>query len=82
MKTSEKGGEVLKYKSKDSECDIHERKCARCGRIFIVAPFHAYKDGVRLYCTYSCYMRAKEDKEAAHRARIEERRRGKVKSEE
>ena len=63
----------MRYRSKGDECDIHERVCAGCGKNFVVAAYHSYKLGSRLYCSYTCWMRAKEEKAAAHRAMIEER---------
>ena len=32
-----------------------ERRCARCGKIFIPAYYHAYKEYGKVYCSWSCY---------------------------
>lgn len=63
----------MSYRSKDDGFDIHERKCAGCGRRFVVAPYHSYKLGAKLYCSYTCYMKATRAKEEAHRAKIKAR---------
>lgn len=40
-------------------------KCRKCGKEFIPAPFHVYKDGSKYYCTWTCYNHRKDksDKE-------------------
>ena len=63
----------MKYRNKGDECDIHERVCAGCGKNFIVAAYHSYKLGAKLYCSYTCYMKATRAKEEAHRAKIKAR---------
>lgn len=35
---------------------LPEKKCRKCGRIFIPAPMHIYKDGSRYYCSWTCYL--------------------------
>lgn len=42
-----------------------EKKCARCGRVFIPAPKHIYKapgkDGrLKFYCCWTCYNHRKD----------------------
>lgn len=32
-----------------------ETKCVRCGKNFIAAPLHIYKDDKGLYCSWTCY---------------------------
>ena len=42
------------------------KKCRKCGKIFIPAPMHRYRDGHeqgRWYCTWTCYNH-RNDKEA------------------
>ena len=34
---------------------IVEATCRRCGKKFIVEPFHIYKRGKLLFCRYNCY---------------------------
>lgn len=64
----------MRKKNMDGEWGIHERVCAGCGKNFIVAAYHSYKLGSRLYCSYTCYMKATRAKEEAHRAKIKARR--------
>lgn len=33
-----------------------ERTCYECKRVFVPAPYHAYKDNKKIFCRYSCYM--------------------------
>ena len=46
------------------DTDMFERECSRCGKKFIIAPYHVYKLGRRVYCSYGCYRPAKEEAEA------------------
>ena len=50
--------------AKVCDTDMFERVCARCGKKFIIAPYHIYKLGRRVYCSYGCYRPAKEEAEA------------------
>jgi hypothetical protein len=34
---------------------IKEKKCAKCGKNFIVAVEHRYKEGGKYYCSWTCY---------------------------
>lgn len=34
---------------------INEKKCAKCGKTFIAAPEHIFKQGTKWYCTWTCY---------------------------
>ena len=45
---------------------IKEEKCAKCGKNFIVAIEHRFKEGGKYYCTWTCYNHRhdKEDKKA------------------
>jgi uncharacterized OB-fold protein len=49
----------------DVRTQIVEMKCPKCGKIFVPAPYHAYKDGGKLYCSWTCYNHRndKEEKE-------------------
>ncbi len=40
-----------------------EKKCKKCGKIFIPAPLHKYKDGSKYYCSWTCYLH-RNDQEA------------------
>lgn len=42
---------------------LPEKKCRKCGKIFIPAPLHIYKDKSRWYCSWTCYNH-RNDKEA------------------
>ena len=40
--------------------DMEERTCPICGKVFIPAPFHVYKDGHgKYYCTWGCFNKYK-----------------------
>lgn len=34
---------------------IKEAKCAKCGKVFIPAIYHRFKEGNKYYCTWTCY---------------------------
>lgn len=34
---------------------MDEHKCRKCGKLFIPAPQHVYKDNRGFYCTWTCY---------------------------
>ena len=40
---------------------IIEKKCARCGKTFIVAPQHIYKSNKKIYCSWTCYNHRKDE---------------------
>lgn len=40
-----------------------ERGCAKCGKIFIPAAYHRYRDKYGLYCSWHCYNHREEDRE-------------------
>ena len=42
---------------------LPEKPCKKCGKIFIPAPLHVYKDRSKYYCSWTCYLHRK-DKEA------------------
>lgn len=35
--------------------DMIERFCRKCGKVFIPAPYHIYKDKNGIYCNWTCY---------------------------
>ena len=35
--------------------NIIDRKCDKCGKNFVPAPYHAYVDGRKAYCSWTCY---------------------------
>lgn len=41
---------------------LPEKKCKKCGKSFISAPMHAYRDGSKYYCSWTCYLH-KNDRE-------------------
>ncbi len=40
---------------------IKEEKCAKCGKNFIVAIEHRFKEGGKYYCTWTCYNHRHDD---------------------
>jgi hypothetical protein len=40
---------------------IKERKCKKCGKNFIVAVEHRYKEGGKYYCSWTCYNHRKDE---------------------
>lgn len=34
---------------------IRETKCKKCGKNFVIAVEHRYKDGSKYYCSWTCY---------------------------
>lgn len=34
---------------------IPEKKCAKCGKNFIVAPYHVFHKNKKYYCSWTCY---------------------------
>lgn len=35
---------------------LPEKKCKKCGKIFIPAPMHIYHAGSKYYCSWTCYL--------------------------
>lgn len=33
-----------------------EKHCKKCGKLFIPAPEHIYREGSKFYCKWSCYL--------------------------
>lgn len=56
---------------------IVDAECPICGKMFVPAPYHAYKLLIgsrwRLICSYTCASKGLREKEEAHRRKIEER---------
>lgn len=40
----------------------NEHKCAACGRLLIATPQWLYRDGVRYYCSYTCWKKEQDKK--------------------
>jgi hypothetical protein len=34
---------------------MRSAKCKKCGKEFIPAPYHIYRDGSKYYCKWTCY---------------------------
>ena len=39
-----------------------ERVCDKCGKVFCPAPYHVYKEGNKIYCTWTCYNHRNDSK--------------------
>ena len=39
-----------------------EMFCAKCGKNFIPAPEHLYRNGKGWYCSYTCWIRSEDEK--------------------
>ena len=39
---------------------IPEKKCNKCGKYFIAAPEHIYKEHSKYYCSWTCYLHRKD----------------------
>lgn len=39
-----------------------EVHCAKCGKVFIPAYYHIYKDSTKIYCSWTCYIHKDDDK--------------------
>lgn len=39
---------------------IRTTKCEKCGKVFVPAPFHVYKDGSKYYCKWTCFNHRKD----------------------
>lgn len=46
-------------------CIIPEKKCRKCGKKFIPAIEHRYREGSSYYCSWTCYNH-RYDKEAVN----------------
>lgn len=48
---------------KTEEMRFNEKKCAKCGKMFIAQFGHIYKEQSKWYCSWTCYNHRKEEKE-------------------
>ena len=55
---------------------LTERRCSRCGRIFVPAPYHAYKKYNYVFCSYGCYNSFLKERELLKKTRSSEKERG------
>lgn len=39
---------------------LPEKKCKKCGKLFIPAPMHIYKENSKYYCSWTCYLHRKD----------------------
>lgn len=42
---------------------IRTAVCKKCGREFVVAPYHRFKDNKKYYCKWSCYNHRHDEEE-------------------
>lgn len=45
--------------------DLNERKCPKCKKMFVPAPYHVYAAGVNkktLYCSWTCFLHRNDKK--------------------
>lgn len=42
--------------------DMLEKVCEKCGKVFIPAPYHIYKDEKGIYCSWTCYNHRNDSK--------------------
>ena len=58
--------------------NIVVRKCSQCGREFVPAPYHVFKEyGGKLFCSYSCHLKWEREYESGlkgHRVTMRARR--------
>lgn len=45
---------------KEFSCFIQDRKCHKCGKLFIPGAEHIYKDHSKWYCCWTCYLHRKD----------------------
>ena len=43
--------------------------CTRCGKTFIPAPQHIYRDSAGVYCSWTCYHHRRDNKRAKYSAK-------------
>lgn len=66
----------------DNRIGIPEAICPVCGKTYIRAPYHMYRDVLRRYvCSWSCTLESERRAEEAARKKAEARRARRVKSE-
>lgn len=39
----------------DEKIFPYEKKCAKCGKNFVAAPYHRFKENSKWYCSWTCY---------------------------
>ncbi len=44
-----------------------EKRCKKCGKTFIPAYYHIFKDGKRFYCSWTCYNHRNDHKVKAEK---------------
>lgn len=42
---------------------IPERKCAKCGKNFVISDVYVYRKGHKYYCSWTCYNHRDDKKE-------------------
>lgn len=45
-----------------------DRKCDKCGKNFVPAPYHQFKDGSKYYCKYTCYLHREKSQDTRTKA--------------
>ena len=51
----------MNKKPKDSYYFIQEKKCHKCGKVFIPGAEHIYRDHNKWYCKWTCYLHRKDN---------------------
>lgn len=46
-----------------------EVHCKRCGKNFIPAPQHIYRDNRSIYCSWTCYLHRNDNKKTAFKTK-------------
>lgn len=39
----------------ETATQLEEKTCAKCGKVFIPAPFHRFYINYKWYCSWTCY---------------------------
>jgi hypothetical protein len=45
---------------------LPEKKCRKCGKMFIPAPLHVYREYSKYYCSWTCYLHRKDKETDTH----------------
>lgn len=61
---------------KENYKTLIERRCSRCGRIFVPAPYRIYQQHGRVFCSWSCYNSFLNEREQSKRTRSSRTERG------
>lgn len=48
-----------------------ETNCKKCGKVFITAPYHIYKDYRGFFCSWTCYLHKDDNKGKRKNKRVE-----------